>query len=497
MILPVPRTTLLWLGLVLFGCKTIRDQEVDVCGNGLVEGGEECDGTLLNPPTCESINPLFPKGKVRCKTDCRYDLTGCTLAQCGDGLVHMGESCDGTNFQGLTCKSVGLYNTGELLCTEQCTLDTSQCAYTCRVQENFALCDPLGGLAECCPHNGHHSHCSASFGDGTARCLQTCDNKSQCGYNLVCRQYDQVCTHRYCGPGTQAGGELNAQCALDNTTLGWCLPVGLAQDNIGLCVEGGSVPHGSSCTRPISLTGSLSYDATALCSFGECVGKLLQGVCAAYCDPMAAYETGEDSCPATFNCLNLSTLEKEQADPLGIRNEAFLFRTPPKGLCYPTQADSESALEPLLTCDLLTGLQIREGDTPCPQGTSCKHHLDGSLMGVCLPHALSPLPQNDSCTPTTGPRPCDHGLDCLQKDPLNDPTPMTPLHACIKPCDASLGPLENPSCAGLTTQGGTPLICLTLSRFYTPDHDLPTLGSDGPVEAAPSPLGYCVPPQQQ
>src|SRR6185436_8776749 len=54
------------------------------CGNGKVDGFEECDGSDLGrASTCHDLNPNDGDGKLKCGNDCRYDVSECT--RCGDG----------------------------------------------------------------------------------------------------------------------------------------------------------------------------------------------------------------------------------------------------------------------------------------------------------------------------------------------------------------------------------------------------------------------------
>lgn len=48
-------------------------------------------------------------------------------SSCGDGLVQGGEQCDGTNLGGLSCKSLGFQAGGQLQCGPVCTVDTTDC----------------------------------------------------------------------------------------------------------------------------------------------------------------------------------------------------------------------------------------------------------------------------------------------------------------------------------------------------------------------------------
>jgi hypothetical protein len=48
-----------------------------VCGDGVIESGETCDGSNLGSATCESLGD--PSGTLVCKADCSgFDTTGCT-----------------------------------------------------------------------------------------------------------------------------------------------------------------------------------------------------------------------------------------------------------------------------------------------------------------------------------------------------------------------------------------------------------------------------------
>jgi hypothetical protein len=57
-----------------------------VCGNGVLETGEQCDGPALGGATCQSLG--FVGGTLACSNVCRFDTSGCvpacsTNADCG------------------------------------------------------------------------------------------------------------------------------------------------------------------------------------------------------------------------------------------------------------------------------------------------------------------------------------------------------------------------------------------------------------------------------
>ena len=47
-----------------------------LCGNGVVEAAEECDGADLGGESCESLN--LGTGQLVCNSSCFYDVSGCS-----------------------------------------------------------------------------------------------------------------------------------------------------------------------------------------------------------------------------------------------------------------------------------------------------------------------------------------------------------------------------------------------------------------------------------
>lgn len=52
-----------------------------------------------------------------------------TVLGCGDGIIQLGEDCDGANLNSHTCITEGFLS-GSISCTPSCTLNTSSCALT-------------------------------------------------------------------------------------------------------------------------------------------------------------------------------------------------------------------------------------------------------------------------------------------------------------------------------------------------------------------------------
>jgi len=113
------------------------------CGNGIIEGAEQCDPPGQSAVACSSIG--LAGGFAACSATCNYDYAVCnpfatveglgfegahpaipySPVKCGDNVVDSWEECDGVALKGQTCASFG-YNSGTLTCTG-CNFDLRGC----------------------------------------------------------------------------------------------------------------------------------------------------------------------------------------------------------------------------------------------------------------------------------------------------------------------------------------------------------------------------------
>jgi len=99
--------------------------DLAVCGDGVVNGGEACDGSDLNGGNCTSL--LYDGGDLGCVAagevdECTFDINSCTGtvdSVCEDGVIEGAEVCDGSELNNATCISRG-YDGGELSCASDC-----------------------------------------------------------------------------------------------------------------------------------------------------------------------------------------------------------------------------------------------------------------------------------------------------------------------------------------------------------------------------------------
>lgn len=137
------------------------------CGNDVLETGEECDGMHMGITDCgdyvdmNGVHPFLPGAPLTCnQMTCGYDFSNCTAAgSCGNGQIEGGEECDLDNLAGQTCKDFGAYG-GNLRCfapgtVGECTLDMQDCDRegTCgdgQVQPAFEECEPGQPITKDC-----------------------------------------------------------------------------------------------------------------------------------------------------------------------------------------------------------------------------------------------------------------------------------------------------------------------------------------------------------
>lgn len=106
------------------------------CGNDTIEGVEVCDGTDFGGQACNNyLDPFgspFLQGELSCSNTCDQIYTSyCSL--CGNGVKEGYEQCDGGDF-GLTasgtpvnCRQYG-YNSGTLGCSGACNVSVMNCS---------------------------------------------------------------------------------------------------------------------------------------------------------------------------------------------------------------------------------------------------------------------------------------------------------------------------------------------------------------------------------
>jgi len=100
-----------------------------LCGNGVVDSAEDCDGDDVGGETCAGLG--YHGGPLLCGPDCTLDVSLCEVGGwCGDGYIQEPfEQCDGTELAVQSCASLnGGYDAGDVRCTTTCTIDLDNCS---------------------------------------------------------------------------------------------------------------------------------------------------------------------------------------------------------------------------------------------------------------------------------------------------------------------------------------------------------------------------------
>ncbi len=133
-----------------------------VCGDGVREPPEKCDGSDVGNHDCTDYGFKNPAG-LGCTSDCAHlDPSGC-MAACGNGQLEPGEDCDGNDLDGHDCTEYGFVSAGGLACTG-CMLDPTGCHPTCgnMVIEPGETCDDGNMMSG----DGCSSTCQTETDDG-------------------------------------------------------------------------------------------------------------------------------------------------------------------------------------------------------------------------------------------------------------------------------------------------------------------------------------------
>jgi hypothetical protein len=145
------------------------------CGNGFLDAGEQCDPLMQITVSC-SMFGNYQYGEVRCDSQCRYDLSGCSrtpiyIPRCGNGQIDtsLGHQCDG-NIVPKSCLELGFSKEVYPLCypqghTNECHYDVTPCGVS-------TICS--GSETKAC------NEISSSYVDGIAVCKDGYFDMSAC-----------------------------------------------------------------------------------------------------------------------------------------------------------------------------------------------------------------------------------------------------------------------------------------------------------------------------
>jgi cysteine-rich repeat protein len=270
------------------GSLPIDAPDFQICGDGMVQGTEQCDdGNDIDDDACHN---------------------NCTFT-CGDGVVAATETCDTAIPAGVPGACPTSCDDGDACTTD--ALNGSACQATCVHGAITAFVNGDG----CCPPGGNStndSDCSVSCGNGIVEAGETCDTGITAGMPGACPMScddGQACTT----DSLNMAGTCMATCTNTPITMpingDGCCPAGAtpATDNdcSALCGNG-VVNAGETCDTGIA-TGAPGACPTSCDDANACTTDTLLsgGTCSAACSHTAITVpvTGDGCCPPGANSL--------------------------------------------------------------------------------------------------------------------------------------------------------------------------------------------------
>jgi len=212
-----------------------NDCTLPYCGDGIADAGEQCDdGNTNNLDSCRNdctlpycgdgildVGEACDDGNANNLDGCR---NGCTLPYCGDGIVDAGEGCDdGNNANGDGCSAScadeycgdgAVNNLPFEVCELPGTLNSLLCAQStqdCDAMNRTGTRDAYGncnGACGCNPDNFTYACVKGSCGATCAVDADCNDNNTHTADN--CDLSECACIHTYipyCGDGIVDAGE--------------------------------------------------------------------------------------------------------------------------------------------------------------------------------------------------------------------------------------------------------------------------------------------------
>ena len=208
-------------GCCALGCNANNDSDcASVCGNGVTEGSETCDGNC--PSTCDDSDACTTDTRTGSEPNCDVQCTstpitacsttsdgccptGCNAVNdadcgpvCGNGVIEGSEVCDGN------CPTN--CDDGDACTLDLLTGSAAQCSASCS-NSQVNLCSDDDG---CCPagcSSINDTDCSASCGNNIVEGSETCDGdcptQAQCDALGACYEL------------TGSAGACTAECVME------------------------------------------------------------------------------------------------------------------------------------------------------------------------------------------------------------------------------------------------------------------------------------------
>ncbi len=411
------------------GCDSVSDSDCNsVCGNGVLESGETCDPPSTCPSSCDDQDPcsqdIMRGSSQDCNVSCEYlPITACVsddgccppgcntvtdndcTANCGNGVIEAGETCDPP----ATCPSS--CDDGNPCSQDSAEGSAAECNLLCTHAEILACLDADG----CCPAGcafATDNDCSASCNDGVidpgetcdpaATCPTDCDDNNPCSQDSMSgspENCNSLCSHFMITACLNDDGCCPSLCdaVRDNDCQpscgNWVVESGETCDPSIRCPY--DCDDGNACTRGI-LNGD-KRECTAACSY----------------ETITACIAGDDCCPAGCHSGNDDDCSLSCGD--GVID--FDETCDPPSSCPTTCDDGDSCSQDTMVgsrnnCNVAcvhVAIELcQDGDGCCP--TYCHARTDADCSSAC---GNGRIDLGETCDPPSScPSSCDDGNIC-------------------------------------------------------------------------------------
>jgi len=397
-------------GLPAGGLQTdlfsVAGKKNGICGNGILEVGEQCDdGNQLDGDCCSSACRRDPPG------------TACTIGNvCADAACDAAGVCQFTRFNTNPCDDGSA-------CTVADTCSLGSCVGTPRSCDDANVCttdscDPATGCVNT-PRSGpcdDHDACTTGDACAGGRCVGT---RRNCNDGNVCTDDScnpaTGCVHT---PNTASCDDGNACTTVDVCKGGTCVgSTPPSCDDGNVCTDDSCDPA-TGCVHTPNTAPCDDFDACTTgdtCSGGRCVGRAARS-----CDD--GNPCTDDSCNPLTGCVH--TPNSAPCDDL---DACTMGDTCAGGRCVgaPRSCDDGNGCTDD-TCRPEIGCVHTANRAPCDDGDACTT-ADTCSGGICVggpPRSCddgNPC-TDDACRPDTGcvyspnAAPCDDGDACTTGD---------------------------------------------------------------------------------
>jgi hypothetical protein len=348
-----------------------------VCGNGILEGTEQCDdGNKLNDDGCSSECKL--EGVEELINACGDCGILCSREKCHNILLTNNKKCYYEGKFSRKCTSCSLMSCTQYTTQDDCSdnrCKLSKCTWSngkCRENPDCGDGYINSTLGETCEPPA--TACSASYGQNCTYCGSGCTNTivtgGSCGDSL-CNGVETYATcpndcETTCGDGSCVGTETCSSCSAD---CGSCCGDGICNSTIGetcsSCVADCKKCNGESCTLGTQCSSGNCIDGyccdtscSSTCKSCNVAGYL--GTC--YNDPLGTVCSGGE-CDGSGNCA--STL-KENGESCNVGGDCS------SGYCSDNTCCNTGCVGVCNTCTTGTCVNLADGATPTGCNTGNK-----------------------------------------------------------------------------------------------------------------------------